>query len=209
MKYFFIYAIAVGIWNAGSCFAAEKTAAVAPDTGIPGISDSDEIPDWLVRWELARCLAIVKRYDEAVVEYRLVLKEKPDLKSARIELAQALLWHGRTNEIDAVIENLDSRQLTLEEQGMMAEVYMALKKYDLARPLFYAVLKEKPDEHKIRLKLAAMLSWEKKYEESLAEYRRLLDVFPNDIQLRRKYAMVLVWAGKHEDAIPELRKTLP
>jgi thioredoxin-like negative regulator of GroEL len=54
-----------------------------------------------------------------------------------------------------------------------------------------------------------MLSWEKKYAESLTEYTTLLKALPEDQQIRRKYALVLIWSGQHEAAIPELRKTLP
>lgn len=53
-----------------------------------------------------------------------------------------------------------------------------------------------------------MLSWEKKYDDSLAEYRLILASTPDDIQVRRKYTTVLMWAKKNNDAATEFRKTL-
>ena len=61
---------------------------------------------------------------------------------------------------------------------------------------------------KTRLKLAEMLSWAKKYDESIAEYNTILNVIPGDVQVRRKYAFTLIWAGKHNEAAIELKKTL-
>ena len=58
------------------------------------------------------------------------------------------------------------------------------------------------------MKLAEMLSWQKKYDASLAEYRKILKALPDDTQVRRRYAFVLIWAGKHSEAASELKKTL-
>ena len=57
-------------------------------------------------------------------------------------------------------------------------------------------------------RLAEILSWAEKYEESIAQYEILLDARPEDIDLRRKYAFVLIWAGYQEKGAEELKKTL-
>jgi len=41
-----------------------------------------------------------------------------------------------------------------------------------------------------------MLSWQKKYDESLNEYRKILKALPDDIQVRRRYAFVLIVGGQ-------------
>jgi len=191
------------------CFADDVKVFEKPDVGFPGSSHSEEIPDWLARWELARCLTILKRYDEAIVDYRLVVDAKPDLHEARLELAQVLVWHDRKTEASGLLEEIKTDSLTVGDIALLADIHKILEQYDLAAPLYRAVLDAKPDDHQTRLKLAEMLSWQKKYEESLSEYRTLLEALPQDTQVRRKYAMVLIWAGKHEEAIPELRQTLP
>jgi tetratricopeptide (TPR) repeat protein len=190
-------------------FAKESQTLAQPDAGLPGLTKSEVIPDWVARWELARCLSILKRYDEAIADYQILLKEKPELHKARLECAQVLFWSEKRAEADTLLEKIDASQLTLAEQGSLADLYVILKKYELAAPLYRAVLAATPEDHKTRLKLAEMLSWEKKYVESLAEYTTLLKALPDDQQIRRKYALVLIWNGQHEAAIPELRKTLP
>ncbi len=208
MKLIVLIGILLSALTVSLCSAAGAGGAMMPDIGVPGISDSDEIPDWVVRWELARCLSILKRYDEAVKDYRLLLEEKPGLEKARLEMAQALLWDNRESEVAAAIKDIKPERLDIEGRIILADIYMALKEYALAQPLYRSALKARPDDHRVRLKLAEMLSWEKKYSESLAEYRILLDALPEDIQIRRKYAMVLIWSGEHGKAVTELRRTL-
>lgn len=58
----------------------------------------EEIPDWIARWELAKVLSYLKRYDESIIEYKKLIKEKPDLSEAKIEMANVLVWQGKQNE---------------------------------------------------------------------------------------------------------------
>ncbi len=186
--------------------AAQAVPAV-PEITASGISDQ-EVPDWVARWELARCLTILKRYDEAIADYRLLLQEKPDLEKAQIELAQVLHWHGQGAAAAELLKNVDKDSLGVQERILLADIYVIQKEYAKAEPLYRDVLKETPQDHQTRLKLAEMLSWDKKYAASLTEYEKLLKALPEDIQIRRKYAMVLIWDGQHEKAVPELRRTL-
>lgn len=204
-----ILIVSIVATTATCTLAKESPTLTQPDAGLPGLTTAEVIPDWVARWELARCLAILKRYDEAIADYQILLKEKPELHKARLECAQVLFWNEKRAEADALLEKIDASQFTLPEQGALADLYVILKKYALAAPLYRAVLAATPEDHKTRLKLAEMLSWEKKYAESLTEYTTLLKALPADQQIRRKYALVLIWSGQHEAAIPELRKTLP
>ena len=65
-----------------------------------------EIPDWMARWELARVLSYAGRHEESVTEYRKLLKERPDLPKARIELAKVLFWQKKAGEALAVLEGV-------------------------------------------------------------------------------------------------------
>ncbi|MCA1792507.1 MAG: tetratricopeptide repeat protein [Desulfobacteraceae bacterium] len=187
-------------------YAAQSAPAV-PEITASAISD-EEVPDWVARWELARCLTILKRYDEAIADYRLLLQEKPDLEKAQIELAQVLHWHGQGAAAAKLLKDVAKDSLGPQERLLLADIYMIQKEYAKAEPLYRDVLKENPQDHRTRLKLAEMLSWDKKYAASLTEYEKLLKALPEDIQIRRKYAMVLIWDGQHEKAVPELRRTL-
>ncbi len=185
---------------------AQSVPAV-PEITASGISD-EVVPDWVARWELARCLTILKRYDEAIADYRLLLREKPNLEKAQIELAQVLHWYGQGAAAAELLKDISKDSLGPQERILLADIYVIQKEYAKAEPLYRNVLKEIPQDNRTRLKLAEMLSWDKKYAASLTEYEKLLKALPEDIHIRRKYAMVLIWDGQHEKAVPELRRTL-
>ncbi len=174
----------------------------------PSSISKEEIPDWQARWELARVLSYVKRYDESVAEYNKLLKEKPALYEARAEMANVLFWQGKNAEALKTLEQIPAADITGNTSVLMADLYVIQKQYEKAETLYRGYLAKHPDKHKVRLKLAQTLSWDKKYDESLAEYRTILQAFPDDIQVRRKYAFVLIWSGKHLEAAAELKKTL-
>lgn len=174
----------------------------------PSLQAAEEIPDWMARWELARTLGYARRYDESVSEYRKLLKERPDLSKARIEMAKILFGLNKNQEALAALESVDRRQLDPDAALLMADLYRTRKSYTMAHPLYRDYLNKRPDDQSARLRFAEMLSWEKEYEESLAEYRKILAVMPDDVQVRRKYALVLMWSKKNNEAAAELRRTL-
>ena len=184
--------------------AKDKTKGVA---GIPSVK-AEEIPDWMARWELARALSYAKRHDESVTEYQKLLKERPDLSQARIEMANVLFWQGKKQEALSILESVSTRHIDDSSKLLMADLYLSQKDYKKAEPLYREHLGKNPGDHGARLKLAEMLSWDLQYEASLAEYRAILAALPGDTQVRRKYAFVLMWAKKYDEAAAELRKTL-
>ncbi|MFH0802407.1 MAG: tetratricopeptide repeat protein [bacterium] len=198
-------------WLAGGCFAAVTARDSIPVVRAPDAAGfgSEEIPDWIARWELARLLSYVKRYEESTAEYRKLIKEKPALFEAKAEMAQVLFWQGKTEEALAELERIPPAKINDGTRELMADLYRSHKRYEKAESLYRSILERTPDNHKVRLKLAEILSWAKRYDDSLAEYRKILAKRPQDIQVRRKYAFVLIWAGHHAEAAQELKQTLP
>ena len=184
--------------------APSKPKAVKVVPVAPG----EEIPEWAARLELARVLSYLKRYDESITEYGKLLKEKPDLVEAKVELAKVLFWKGDQKAAFQILEQISVKELTGETKVLMADLLVAQKDYAKAEPLYKAYLDSYPEDQAVRLKLADMLSWQKKYDASLTEYRKILKARPDDIQVRRRYAFVLIWAGQHSEAASELKKTL-
>lgn len=172
------------------------------------VKPGEEIPDWVARWELARVLSYVKRYDESISEYKKVLKEKPGLTEAKVEMAKVLFWKGDQKAAVQILEQVPAKDMAGDTKVLMADLFVAQKDYAKAEPLYKAHLDSHPEDQAVRLKLAEMLSWQKKYDASLSEYRKILKARPDDIQVRRQYAFVLIWAGKHSEAASELKKTL-
>jgi len=182
--------------------------STSKEVEVVSVKPGDDIPDWVARWELARVLSYMKRYDESIAEYEKVLKEKPGLIEAKIELAKVLFWKGDQQSAVRILEKVPSKDMTRETKVLMADLFVAQKDYAKAEPLYKSHLESHPDDQAVRLKLAEMLSWQKKYDASLAEYRKILKALPDDTQVRRRYAFVLIWAGKHSEAASELKKTL-
>lgn len=172
------------------------------------VKPGEEIPNWVARWELARVLSYAKRYDESITQYGKLLKEKPDLVEAKVEMAKVLFWKGDQKTAVKILEQVPPKDLKGDTKVLMADLLVAQKDYAKAEPLYEAHLDSHPEDQAARLKLAEMLSWQKKYDASLREYRKILKALPDDIQVRRRYAFVLIWAGKHSEAASELQKTL-
>jgi tetratricopeptide (TPR) repeat protein len=179
-----------------------------PAAMIPPGPSSDMIPDWQARLELARILSYLKRYDESMAEYNKVLKEKPDLLAAKVELARVLFWSGQADKAFQMLKSVPLEDLDDQSRQALADLYTARKDYPQAESIYQSYLKAHPDDLKVRLKLAELLSWTKHYPESLVLYEIILKARPDDLQVRRKYAMVLSWAGRKAEALAELRKTL-
>lgn len=181
-----------------------RTKGSIPETG----SITGRIPNWMARWELAKVLSYVKKYDESVTEYRKVIQEKPALHKVRLELVNVLLWWGKPDDALIELKRIPNDSIDEKTKVLLADLYISQKNYKKAEPLYSEYLEKHPEDHRVRLRLAEMLSWSKRYDESLAEYKTILKSRPDDIQVRRKYAFVLSWAGSYSEAIKELRKTL-
>jgi tetratricopeptide (TPR) repeat protein len=186
----------------------ETSLSKAKGFNVLQVKPGDDIPDWVARWELARVLSYVKRYDESISEYRKVLKEKPGLMEAKIEMAKVLFWKGEQKAAFQILEQIPPKEVEGDTKVMLADLYVAKKDYAKAEPLYKSHLDSHPEDQGVRLKLAEMLSWQKKYDASLKEYRKILEARPDDIQVRRRYAFVLIWSGKPAEAASELKKTL-
>jgi tetratricopeptide (TPR) repeat protein len=172
------------------------------------VGKTEDIPDWVARWELSRLLGNAGRFVESVAEYEKLLAESPALHTARAEMATVLFWSGKPGEAIRQFERVPAQGLSYEQRTTMAEVYAALGDFGRAETIFRQCLRSKPGDFKVKLKLAESLAWAGKYDESLSEYRLYLKSKPGDVQARRKYAFTLIWAGKHGLAVDELRKSL-
>ncbi len=178
----------------------------APDKALEVFLE--EIPDWQARLELARLLSYTKRYSESIAQYEKLISEKPDLITARIELARVHFWMGETGEAEKILASVSWDDLSPEARIDMADIYIARKEYDTAAKIYTDHLRAQPDDHPVRFKLAQVLSWQEKYDESMTQYELILRHDQEDIQVRRKYAQVLIWAGQFDKAITQLEQTL-
>ena len=190
------------------CRSALAVSAPATPSGTPVRAAEDAIPDWQARWELARALSYTRQFDESIREYQTLLRERPQLATARTELAETLYGAGQPDA--ALRELLLVPEAALPEKSrlLLADLYAANQDYDTAEIIFRRHLAAHPADTGTRVKLADVLSWNDQYDEALGEYETLLKQKPDDIQIRRKYANVLMWAGRNQEAAAEFKKTL-
>ncbi|MDP1879745.1 MAG: tetratricopeptide repeat protein [Parachlamydiaceae bacterium] len=172
------------------------------------LNTEDEINDWEARLELARVLSYLKRYDDSLKEYQILIEKKPDSLIVKKELAKVLFYQGKTDQALEELLNISPENLDDATWIVLADIYRKNKNYDLAEKIYVPYLEQFPSDNIVRLKLAELLSWEKRYDESIYHYRIILKNLPNDIQVRRHYAQVLTWAGEDEEAVQEWKKTL-
>jgi len=191
-------------------FTARTVPILTPQIKALEPSGTQEIPDWLARWELARVLSYMQRYDEALIEYQRLLAARPDLNEAKLEMARILAWTGQSKQAVAYLEQLPASALGEDGLLILAEVHIADKQWDAAVQLLRNYLAgANVGSRKIRFKLAQVLSWQKNYAAALEQYEILLQEFDDDVQLKRHYGLVLIWAERYEQAVEVLRATLP
>lgn len=174
----------------------------------PIFAAKGDITDAQARYELAKVLSYQKKYPEALKELQRVLEEKPDFIQAKIELSKVKYKLGRQDEALIQLDHLARDEKSKEYYGDIALVYVDMKQYEKASKLFDEYLQSHPDDLKVLLKYAEMLSWSKQYAKSVVAYQKLLAQRPEDIQVRRKYALVLIWMGNPDEGAEELKKTL-
>lgn len=186
----------------------QSPAVHPPSFTVPSVAQ-ETIPDWQARVELARVLSYAQRYDEALAEYQRALSGQTANSALKAEFGQALGWAGRTEESIDVLASLPRADLPPSAAVLLADLLLGRKDFATAAELYQQAITARPEDTTTRFKLARVLSWLKRYDESLAEYRTLIDSAPGDVQLRRHHAQTLGWAGRVEQSIAEWRQTLP
>ncbi len=170
--------------------------------------EGKEITNNQARLEYARVLSYLKRYDESIHEYQLILQTDPGSTKARMEMAKVLFYQGKVDEALQELSQVPSKDIDDATWILIADIYSKKKDYKKAENIYSQSLQKTPEDDKTRLKLAEILSWQKRYDESIYQYQALIGHHPNDIQLRRKYAQVLTWMGNDDEAAIEWEKTL-
>jgi tetratricopeptide (TPR) repeat protein len=84
-----------------------------------------------------------------------------------------------------------------EADGLLADA----KGFPRAVELYRAALAEAPEDREVRQRLARVLAWSERYDESLAEYDALLRAPDPSAELQLERAEVLSWAGRNDEAI--------
>src|SRR5207244_1829790 len=154
---------------------------------------------------LAWVLHQAKQKDQPERLLTQALALNPQDPDARKELAGILAALGNTEQALRLYQGLS---LTADDRYRLAGLHSAVKNYGAAAAECRAVLKEKPNDTRVRRLLADILSWDKKYAESLALFEQLVGETPNDPALLLRLAEVALWGGRGDKALPIYRGLL-
>ena len=148
-------------------------------------------------------------YDEAIAQFREVLRLKPDYAEAYVNIGVALRKQGRT---DQAIEAL-SRAVELQpgcadalynlgnalfERGQAAQAVEAYRR----------ALEVEPDGHDIHHNLGVALYALGRWGEAVAAFRDVVRIDPNWIEGYIKLGMALKAQGKSDEAVAVLHRAL-
>lgn len=88
-----------------------------------------------------------------------------------------------------------------ELRRLLGEAYVIIGDYKSAEAEHRKALEEDPKNIEARISLADILSWQKKYDESIDEYKKVLKIEPNNLEARRKLADVMSWDKRYAEAV--------
>lgn len=165
----------------------------------------DKLPQWKIIWDAARKNALKGDFDEALHQYKALLKIKSNLQEARWELARLLMYLKRWEEAVEPLEFLNSSDpdstLYISSLG---KVMWELKQYERAVDLFHKIYLSNPTDQMALAGLVEGLSKLDRKREAIPYLEQLSRQEPTNRGVRRYLAFLLYDEGNYEKARPHL-----
>ena len=159
------------------------------------------------RVKLGRVYEWQGHYQAATAEYSAAGRLSPDNKDAQEGLERAKgLAAGRLRRTTSadIVKKIQETGNTALYWNLANTLYHNEGRKVEAIRTYRLYLTKFPGDYQARLKLARVLSWEKKYDESIALYRQCLAQRPDDVVARTELANVLAWQQRFDPALAEL-----
>ncbi len=128
---------------------------------------------------------------------------REQLKDARS--AQAVSSSSSQQSLQELVRQ-DPRNVQL--RLALADQYLAKRDFDAAADQLRAASELQPHNEALVLRRARVLSWAKKYGESIGLYRQWLAEHPQDQEVEMELARVLSWSRNFDASLAEYRKIL-
>lgn len=149
----------------------------------------------------ARLAWVMQRADEheksAALLNRAVVMQ-PDDPELKKQLFGALVLAGRYEE---ALGGTDPENMDLKTREYLIGLHVKNKNFAAAASECRRILQEKPGDLRIEKLLANVLSWGKRYKESLELFRQLAVRDPNDDEIPLRIAEVTLWSGDQKAAV--------
>ena len=158
-----------------------------------------------LRYMLAQELSDHNRKNEAVEEYRKIIKYCPNHIGSRIALADIYATKPATYAyaIQETLEIIKQEPDNFEARLRLARLYAWSIRYNAAIEQYAWCLKAKPDSVDIRYELAQVLSYAKRYNEAIVQYEIILGQDPNRDDVRLMLAQMFAYSNRIDQAIRE------
>lgn len=176
---------------------------------IPDCSRASNSDDIDAHLRMADALRDKGDFEKAILEYRNILKEKPDIIEVRISLARLLSWTGKFKEsIEEYRRVIEKQPDNIDVRMDMAEVLGWSKDFKNSIDEYQIVLQKRPDNTKARTGLARVLSWRGSHVEAIDEYKKVLNIDPSYVPAMVGMGEVYSWVGKYPESIKIFEEAL-
>jgi cellulose synthase/poly-beta-1,6-N-acetylglucosamine synthase-like glycosyltransferase/tetratricopeptide (TPR) repeat protein len=136
---------------------------------------------------------------------QMALKEMPEDPPARKELAGVLAAAKLPKESLALYEGLP---LSFEEERQLVNIHVAAGDLEEAVRRMDTLSAKRPNDPDLRMQLADVLTWCKRYDDAARVYLELLKADPDNGRLQSSLAQIHLAAGQYDLALSYYRKAL-
>ncbi len=151
--------------------------------------------------KLARVLSWQKKYDESIKYYERYVKRHPKDYAVIFEAADVTFWNGgyeRAREL--YIEAAASPKIAAKSWYQAGYMSLILSDFKSAATYFEKSLQIK-DEDETRIKLAEVLSYDKRFDDSIVQYDLVLQKDPDNLAALSGKADVLSWEDRFSESV--------
>ncbi|HPQ81424.1 MAG TPA: tetratricopeptide repeat protein, partial [bacterium] len=152
--------------------------------------------------KLARVLSWQKKYDEALVRYRSYIGSHPNDARARLEMGDICFW---TEDYSCAMREYEAAKrnprFATEAEKKLAKLAEATGDLAMSEEHLRRILASEPSNQEARLKLARVLSYGKRYPESIAEFDAAIAADPENAAALSERADVLSWDDRYGEAV--------
>jgi tetratricopeptide (TPR) repeat protein len=158
-----------------------------------------------LRFLLAQILQEHGRNQEAVVEYRKVLKYCPNHIGTRVALADIYSYSPSTYAwaIQQTQEIIKTEPDNYDAHLRLARLYAWSLHYNASVGQYAWCLKKKPDSVDVRYELAQTLTFARRFDDAIAQYEMILEQSPERDDVRMEIAKLFSNSNRNDLAIRE------
>jgi tetratricopeptide (TPR) repeat protein len=165
--------------------------------------------NYIARSNYISCLYEVGRLDEAIEQFRELLKIKPDSAQTHNNFGVALLQTGRVQD---AIEHF-RLAIKYQPDSLLGYFNLAVAlqnqgRFEEAVSYYEQALKIEPGHIASRLKLAAALNELGRIDEAVGECQKCLQIDPNDPNSLSALGVIVGRQGKFDEAVAHLTESL-